>query len=48
MKHLQIKLDDDLHKRFKLVSVQEDKDMAEIVRSLIEEYVAKAEKKQKK
>jgi len=43
-----VNLSGELHRRFKLVSVQEGKDMSEIIRKLIEEYVQKAGKKQKK
>ncbi len=48
MKNLNVHLSDELHKRLKLTCVQEGKDMAEVVRKLIEEYVEKAEKKLKK
>ncbi|MBN2242812.1 MAG: hypothetical protein JW793_08980 [Acidobacteria bacterium] len=41
-------LPEDLHRRFKIVCVQEGKDMSEVVREMIEGYVVKAEKKQKK
>jgi metal-responsive CopG/Arc/MetJ family transcriptional regulator len=43
-----VNLSGELHRRFKLVSVQQAKDMSEIIRKLIEEYVRKAEKKLKK
>jgi len=43
-----VNLSGKLHRRFKLVSVQEGKDMSEIIRKLIEEYLAKAESKQKR
>ncbi len=48
MKFLQISLPDEIHKRFKLVCVQEEKDMSEVTRKMIEEYIEKAEKKLKK
>jgi metal-responsive CopG/Arc/MetJ family transcriptional regulator len=48
MKYLQISLPDDLHKRLKLICVQEEKDMSEVTRKMIEEYVEKQEKKLKK
>ena len=48
MKRYNVFLTDELHKRFKLVCVQEDKDMSEVVRKLILEYVEKAEKRPKK
>jgi len=43
-----VNLSDELHRRFKIVCVTESKDMSEVVRKLIEEYVEKAEKKLKK
>ena len=43
-----LNLSDELHKRFKLICVHQEKDMSEVVRKLIEEYVEKAEKKLKK
>jgi metal-responsive CopG/Arc/MetJ family transcriptional regulator len=48
MKYLQVSLPDELHKRFKLVCVQEEKDMSEVTRKIVEEYVEKAEKKLKR
>ncbi len=42
-----VNLSDELHRRFKIVCVMESKDMSEVVRKLIEEYVEKAEKKLK-
>jgi hypothetical protein len=42
-----VNLSVDLHKRFKLVCVQGGKDMSEVIRKMIEEYVTKAEKKKK-
>jgi len=43
-----VKMSDELHKRFKLACVQEDKEMSELVRKWIVEYVEKVEKKLKK
>ena len=43
-----VNLSEELHKRFKLVCVQEGKDMSEVVRKLIEDYVEKTEKRLKK
>lgn len=34
---------DDLHKKFKVISVQEEKDMNDILIELIEKYVKKKE-----
>lgn len=48
MKRYNLFLSDELHKRFKLACVHEEKDMAEVVRKLIEEYVEKIEKKLKR
>ena len=45
MKRYNLFLPDDLHKRFKLICVQQEKDMSEVVRKLIEDYVDKGEKK---
>ncbi len=41
-------LSDDLHKRFKLACVHDGKEMTEVVRKAIEEYVERIEKKLKK
>ena len=43
----EVALADDLHKRFKIACVHEGKEMSEVVRRLIEEYVEKAEKRLK-
>ena len=48
MKHIQVALADDLHKRFKIACVHEGKEMSEVVRKAIEDFVEKAEKKLKK
>jgi predicted DNA-binding protein len=45
---LNVKISDELHKRFKLACVHEDKEMSAVVRKWIEEYVEKIEKKLKK
>jgi predicted DNA-binding protein len=47
MQRYNVLLSDELHKRFKIVCAHESKDMSEIVRKLIEEYVEKAEKRLK-
>ncbi len=47
-KRYNLLLPEELHQRFKLVCVQERKDMSEIVRKLITEYVEKAERKAKR
>jgi metal-responsive CopG/Arc/MetJ family transcriptional regulator len=48
MKNLNVHLDDELHRRFKVVCAQEAKEMSEVVRQLIQEYVEKSEKKKTK
>jgi predicted DNA-binding protein len=48
MKNLNVHLSDEFHKRFKITCVQEGKDMAEVVRKLIADYVEKVEKKPKR
>ena len=48
MKNLNVHLSDELHTRLKLACVQEHKDMSEVIRKLIEDYVEKVEKKLKK
>ncbi len=40
-----VDLDDELHRKLKVVAVMEGLDMTEIVRKLIEEYVKKAAKR---
>jgi len=48
MKRLTIDLPDDSHKRLKVHCAVEGKDMAEVVRVLIEQYLVKVEKKKSK
>ena len=48
MKHFNMKLSDELHKRFKLACVHEDKELSEVVRKCIEDFVEKVEKKRRK
>ena len=48
MHNFNMKIPDDLHKRFKIACVHEGKDMSAVVRKLIEGFVEKVEKKQKK
>jgi metal-responsive CopG/Arc/MetJ family transcriptional regulator len=48
MQRYNVNLPEELHTRFKVVCALERKDMSEVVRKLIEEYVEKAEKKLKK
>ena len=42
---LNVRITDELHKRFKLACVQEDVIMSDVVRKLIEEYAERVEKK---
>ena len=48
MKRLNINLTDDEHKRFKLVCVQQDADMSDVIRKLIEGYVKSQKAKSKR
>jgi predicted DNA-binding protein len=48
MKHVQVALSGELHKRLKIVCAYEGTEISEIMRKLIEDYVEKAEKKIKK
>jgi hypothetical protein len=48
MRHLNIPLFEDLHKRLKRYCLETDQDMTELVRKLLEEFLEKAEKKLKK
>jgi len=43
-----VNLPEDLHKRFKLACVHEEKIMSEVVRKAIEDFVEKVEKKLKR
>jgi predicted DNA-binding protein len=43
-----MKLSDELHKRFKIACVQEGKELSEVVRKAIEDFVEKVERKLKK
>jgi predicted DNA-binding protein len=47
MRNFNMLISEELHKRLKLVCVHEGKEMSEVVRKLIEEYVEKAEKRLK-
>jgi len=47
MKRLNIILPDDIHRRFKLACVERDIDMSEVIRTLIEGYLKKAERRKK-
>lgn len=47
-KRFTMNLPGDLHKRLKHYCVDHDAEMAEVIRQLVEEFLAKAEKKRKK
>lgn len=42
-----VNLSEDLHRQFKIHCVHEGKDMSEVVRELIEEYLKRADQKKK-
>jgi hypothetical protein len=48
MKHVNLPLPEDLHKRLKLHCVQIDTKMTELLRKVVEEYLDKAEKRKSK
>ena len=48
MRILQVKMSDELHKRFKLACVHQDTEMSGLIRAWIEKYVEQVEKKLKK
>ena len=45
MKNLTFKIEEDLHRRFKIASVNEGKTMAQILNMIVENYVKRTEKK---
>lgn len=47
MKNLNVHLSDELHKRFKIACAQEGKELSEVVRKWIENYVEWSQKKLK-
>ncbi len=47
MKRFTVNLPDELHARFKGVCALESKEMTEVIRKFIEEYIEKAEKRLK-
>ena len=48
MKRLSVILSDDIHYKFKLLCVEQSTEMSEVIRTLIEGYIKKAEKRRKK
>ena len=45
MKHVNLPLPNELHKRLKVICALEEKMMTEVIRQLVEEYVEKVEKR---
>ncbi len=48
MKRLTVILEDELHRRLKVLCSTRGTDMSEVLRKLVEDYVTKEEKKSKK
>ncbi len=48
MRNFNVKIPEELHKRFKIACVHESKEMSEVVRQCIVKFVEQFEKKQKK
>jgi hypothetical protein len=48
MKHVNVPLPEDLHKKLRFYCVEKDTNMAEVIRKLIEEFLEKEEKKNKR
>jgi hypothetical protein len=48
MKHMTFKIEDELHTRFKIVSIQKGKTMAQILNKMVVTYVKKAETESQK
>ncbi len=48
MRNFNVKIPEELHKRFKIACVHDGKEMSEVVRKCIEDYVERVEKKLKK
>jgi hypothetical protein len=48
MKHLNVPLTEEFHKRLKRYCLETDQDMTELIRRLLEEFLEKAEKKLRK
>jgi metal-responsive CopG/Arc/MetJ family transcriptional regulator len=47
MRNFNVKISEELHKRFKIACAHESKEMSEIIRKAIENFVEKSEKKRK-
>jgi hypothetical protein len=48
MKRFNLLVPDELHKRYKIACAMEEIDMSEAIRKLMQQFVEKVEKKQKK
>jgi len=48
MKRLTVDLPEEIHKRFKLYCVDQNRDMSEVIRKLVEDLLQKADKKKVK
>jgi hypothetical protein len=48
MKHVNLPLPEDLHKKLKIYCVEIDKKMTEVLRKLVEEHLEKVEKRKPK
>ena len=48
MKHVNLPLPEESHKKLKFYCVEHDTNMVEVIRRLVEEFLAKEEKKRKK
>ncbi len=48
MKHVNVPLPESLHKQLKFYCVEHETNMAEVIRKLVEEFLAKEEKKSKR
>ena len=45
MRNFNMKMSDELHRRFKVVCALEGTEMSEVIRKMIEQYLEKAEKR---
>ena len=48
MKHVNLPLPEEIHKRLKFYCVEHETNMAEVIRKLVEEFLAKEDKKKQK
>ena len=45
MKHINLPLSDDFHKKLKIHCVEQDKKMTDLIRKLVEDYLEKVEQR---